>query len=60
MSRDYDAAKADLMQIIRTVTDQWDEPLDEVHDVPQIANAIISAGWWPSGDTGTKNGDNDE
>lgn len=34
-----------LSAIIRTVTDQWDEPLDEVHDIPQIANAIIASDW---------------
>lgn len=29
---------------IRSVTDLWDEPLDEVHDVPQIVNALLAAG----------------
>lgn len=34
-----------LTKIIRSVTDRWDEPLDEVHDVPQIVNAILAADW---------------
>jgi hypothetical protein len=32
-----------LTNVIRSVTDQWDEPLDEVHDIPQIVNAILVA-----------------
>ena len=36
-----------LAHIIAGVTDLWDEPLDEVHDVPQIVNAILAAGWAP-------------
>jgi hypothetical protein len=34
-----------LAQTIATVTDSWDEPLDGVHDIPQIVNAILAAGW---------------
>lgn len=37
-----------LSEVIRAVTDLWDEPLDEVHDVPQIANAILAAGYVPA------------
>lgn len=36
-----------LSATVRAVTDLWDEPLDEVHDVPQIVNAILAAGWRP-------------
>lgn len=36
-----------LIAIIRSVTDGWDEPLDEVHDIPPIVNAILAAGWEP-------------
>lgn len=36
-----------LAQTIKAVTDLWDEPLDEVHDIPQIVNAILAAGWVP-------------
>lgn len=32
-----------LTAAIRSVTDQWDEPLDEVHDIPQIVNAILAS-----------------
>jgi hypothetical protein len=35
----------DLTAVIRSVTDTWDEPLDEVHDVRQIVNAVIAAGY---------------
>ena len=35
----------DLARVIAGVTDLWDEPLDEVHDIPQIVNAILAAGW---------------
>ena len=31
-------------QAIKTVTDRWDEPLDEVHDIPQITRALATAG----------------
>lgn len=27
---------------IASVTDNWDEPLDEVHDIPPIRNAILA------------------
>lgn len=32
-----------LTSVVRSVTDLWDEPLDEVHDVPQIVNAILAS-----------------
>jgi hypothetical protein len=32
-----------LAAAIRSVTDLWDEPLDEVHDIPPIVNAILAA-----------------
>ena len=32
----------DLACAIREVTDGWEEPLDEVHDVPQIINAVLA------------------
>lgn len=38
-------AQKDLETIIYNATNNWDEPLDEVHDIPQISNAIIAAGW---------------
>ncbi len=34
-----------MAEAIRSVTDLWDEPLDEVRDVPQVVNALIAAGW---------------
>lgn len=37
-----------ITSAIRSVTDSWDEPLDEVHDIPPIVNAIVAAlaaGW---------------
>jgi len=34
-----------LNQVIRSVTDLWDEPLDEVQDLPQIVNAVLAAGY---------------
>ena len=34
-----------LAVLIRSTTDTWDEPLDEVHDVPQIVNAILGSEW---------------
>ena len=34
-----------LIALIQSVTDGWDEPLDDVHDIPPIANAILAAGW---------------
>jgi len=34
-----------LAGVIQSVTDNWDEPLDEVHDVPQIVNAILASDW---------------
>lgn len=33
-----------LAKAIRAVTDLWDEPLDEVHDVPQIVNGLLASG----------------
>lgn len=39
------AEEAELDRIISEVTDLWDEPLDEVHDVPKIRNAILAAGY---------------
>ena len=35
----------DLTQVIRSVTAHRNEPLDNVHDVPPIVNAILAAGW---------------
>lgn len=35
----------DLAATIMAVTDLWDEPLDEVHDVRPLVNAIIADGW---------------
>ena len=29
-----------LAEVIASVTDLWDDPLDEVHDIPQIARAV--------------------
>jgi hypothetical protein len=37
--------QAALAKIIAGVTDLWDEPLDEVHDIPQIVNAILASPW---------------
>lgn len=37
--------KAELSKTIAEVTDLWDEPLDEVHDLPQIVNAILASDW---------------
>lgn len=37
--------KEKLTATIRAVTDLWDEPLDEVHDIPKIVNAILADGW---------------
>lgn len=34
-----------LTVAIQSVTGLWDEPLDEVHDVPQIVNALLAAGY---------------
>ena len=36
-----------LAEVIGKVTDLWDEPLDEVHDIPQIARAV--AAWLKEG-----------
>lgn len=35
----------ELTKIIQAVTDRWEEPLDEVHDIPQIVNAILASDW---------------
>jgi len=34
-----------LAKVVQSVTDRWDEPLDEVHDIPQIVNAILASDW---------------
>lgn len=40
-----------LTAAIRSVTDLWDEPLDDVHDIPPIVNAVLAAGFrLPEGD----------
>ena len=39
--------EAALTEVIGKVTDLWDEPLDEVHDIPQIARAV--AAWLKDG-----------
>ena len=36
------ATREEVTRAIRSVTDRWDEPLDEVHDVPPIADAILA------------------
>lgn len=36
-----------LAQVIQSVTDNWDEPLDDLHDVRPIVNAILADGWTP-------------
>ena len=36
-----------LAEVIAGVTDLWDEPLDEIHDIPQIARAV--AQWFKDG-----------
>ncbi len=36
-----------LAEVIASVTDLWDDPLDEVHDIPQIARAV--AAWLKDG-----------
>ncbi|PVU81350.1 hypothetical protein DDP54_15730 (plasmid) [Cellulomonas sp. WB94] len=36
------ADRIELARVIRDVTDAWEEPLDEVHDVPQIVNAVLA------------------
>ena len=41
MSTDAEA----LTAVIRSVTDLWPEPLDEVHDIPPVVNAVLAAGW---------------
>lgn len=33
----------ELARTIHAVTDSWDEPLDEVHDVPWIVSAILAS-----------------
>lgn len=35
----------ELAKTVREVTDLWEEPLDDVHDVPQIVNAILADGY---------------
>ena len=36
------ATREGVARAIRSVTDRWDEPLDEVHDVPPIADALLA------------------
>ena len=38
-----------LAEVIARVTDLWDDPLDEVHDIPQIARAVAE---WLKGQGG--------
>ena len=32
----------EVARAVRSVTDHWDEPLDEVHDVPPIADTLLA------------------
>ena len=32
-----------LAEVIQRVTDLWDEPLDEVHDIPPIVDALLAS-----------------
>ena len=36
------ATRDGVARAIRSVTDHWDEPLDEVHDVPPVADALLA------------------
>ena len=36
------ATRDEVARAVRSVTDRWDEPLDEVHDVPPIADALLA------------------
>ena len=36
------ATRDEVARAIRSVTDRWDEPLDEVHDVPPVADALLA------------------
>ena len=36
------ATREAVAEAIRSVTDLWDEPLDEVRDVPPIADALLA------------------
>ena len=36
------ATREEVARAIRSVTDRWDEQLDEVHDVPHIADALLA------------------
>ena len=36
------ATRDEMARAVRSVTDHWDEPLDEVHDVPPIADALLA------------------
>ena len=36
------ATREEVARAIRSVTDRWDEPLDEVHDVPPVADALLA------------------
>lgn len=36
------ATRDEVARAIRSVTDRWDEPLDEVHDVPLVADALLA------------------
>lgn len=46
-----DETRDELARTIAEVTDQWDEPLDEVRDIPQIVNALLAYGLIPVGTT---------
>lgn len=37
-----DDARARITRAIKAVTDTWVEPLDDVHDIPQIVNAVLA------------------
>ena len=37
-----DDTREKLARTVMNVTDRWDEPLDAVHDIPQILDAILS------------------
>lgn len=36
------ATRDEVARAVRSVTDHWDEPLDEVHDVPPIADTLLA------------------
>lgn len=45
---DKKEAAETISGLIASVTDTWDEPLDEVHDIPQIVNAFLASDWLAS------------